>query len=161
VLSSLRCIKNWIAIYYRGLNFPQKAVVLLLLESDAACASLNCHSARKHAVFVSVWCCKCTGDREQILWIYWSPEGCINKWYDKPKCYGCLCKRCGLQLKWSSDFAVSRILAKHSDIQSENTGFKTLWFSPLTRISIYLADKLSGSFTVYSFSMHFVRLSYY
>ena len=90
--------------YCRGLRFPQIAVVHLLLEGGAACTSLNGHSARKCAVLVSVWCCKCTGDREQSLWRYWSPEGCINKWYDKPKCYGCLCKECGPWLKWSSGF---------------------------------------------------------
>jgi hypothetical protein len=94
------------------------------------------------------------------LWRYWSPEGCINKWYDKPKCYSCLCMRCGLWANWSSDFAVSRTLGKDSDIQIKNTGFKTLWFSPLTRISIYLANKFSASFTVSFFSKHCVRLTY-
>jgi len=39
-------------IYYRGLKFPQRAVVLLLLEGDAAYTSLNGHSAGKCAVLV-------------------------------------------------------------------------------------------------------------
>jgi len=34
------------------LNFPNRAVVLLVLESDGACTGLNGHSARKLAVFV-------------------------------------------------------------------------------------------------------------
>ena len=34
-------------ICYRGLKFPHKGVVLLVLESDAACTSFNGHSARK------------------------------------------------------------------------------------------------------------------
>jgi hypothetical protein len=46
---------------------------------------------------------------------------------------------------WGSNEAVtwlylSRNLVKHSDIWSENTSFKTLLFSPLTRISINVAD---------------------
>ena len=111
---------------YRGLKFPQKSVVLLLLESDAACTSLNDRCAWKSALLVLVWCRKSTGDREQHLWSYWSPEGYFKKCYDKAKCYGCLCKKCGLRLKWSSNFAVSRTLAKHSDTQSENPGLRTL-----------------------------------
>jgi len=34
-----------------GNLFPQRAVVLLALDSDAACASLSGHSAIKSAVF--------------------------------------------------------------------------------------------------------------
>jgi len=34
-------------IYYRGLKFPHRAVVLLVLGSDGACTGLNGHSARK------------------------------------------------------------------------------------------------------------------
>jgi len=112
-------------IYYRGLKFPQKAAVILLLERDAACTSLNGHSAGKSAVLVLVWCCKSTVDREQSSWRYWPPEGCNKKWYDKRTVHGCLCK------KWSSDVFVSCNLAKHSDIQSENTRFEMLWFSLL------------------------------
>jgi hypothetical protein len=50
----LRCIKSSIVIFYRGLKFPQRAVILVVLESDAACISLNGHSARKCAVLVLV-----------------------------------------------------------------------------------------------------------
>jgi len=46
-------------IYYRGLKFPQKAMVVVLLESDAACTCLNGHSAGKSAVLVCDDClCK-------------------------------------------------------------------------------------------------------
>jgi len=38
-------------IYYRELRFPQREGVLLL-ESDAACSSLNGHSAGKGAMLV-------------------------------------------------------------------------------------------------------------
>ena len=41
VWRSLRCTKNWIVICYRGQKFPQKAVVHLLLESDATLTSLS------------------------------------------------------------------------------------------------------------------------
>jgi len=40
-----------------------------------------------------------------------------------------------------SDIAVSCTLAKHSDIQSENTRFETLWFSTLTKMSSDVADR--------------------
>jgi hypothetical protein len=40
-------------ICFRGVKFPHKAMVLLL-ESDAACTSLNGHSARKIAELVLV-----------------------------------------------------------------------------------------------------------
>ena len=68
---SLRCIKSWIVIYYRGLKFPHSAVVLLPLVSDGACTGLNGHCARKTAVLILVWCYKARGDREQDLWSYW------------------------------------------------------------------------------------------
>ena len=76
-------------IYYRGLKFPQKEVVLLLPVSDATCASLNGHSARKSAVLIFEWCLKARGDSVQDLWRYWWPEDCIKKWYDKPTGHGC------------------------------------------------------------------------
>jgi len=38
-------------IYYGGCKFTQKAEVLLLLGSDAACTGLNGHSAQKSAGF--------------------------------------------------------------------------------------------------------------
>jgi hypothetical protein len=65
-------------------------VVVLPLESDAACTSLNGHSAWKSALLVLVWCYKATGDREQDLWGYWLPEGCIKQCYGKPAGDGCL-----------------------------------------------------------------------
>ena len=76
--SSLRCIKIWIVIYYRGLKFPHRAAILLVLESDCACTGLNGHCARKTEVLVLVFCYKARGDREQDLWRYWLPEGCIK-----------------------------------------------------------------------------------
>jgi len=88
--SSLRCVKIWIAICYRGINFPHRAAVLLVLESDGACTSLNGHCARKSAMLVLVWCYKATGDREQDLWSYWLPVGCIKQLYDKPTGDGCM-----------------------------------------------------------------------
>ena len=63
---SLRCVKCWIVIYYVVLKCPHIAEVLLPLESDGACTSLNGHSARKSAFLVLVWCYKGSGDREQI-----------------------------------------------------------------------------------------------
>ena len=137
---SLRCNKICIVICYRGLKFPQKALVFLLLDGDAACTSLNGHSAWKCSVLVLVWCCKSTGDKEQCLWRYWPPEGCNKKWYDKPTHYGCFSKKCWLGEQWSSDISVFWNVSKQSNIQSENTRFETLWFSPLTRISIYVVD---------------------
>ena len=91
---SLKCIKIWIMLHYRGLKFPHRAVVLLVLESDVACTGLNGHSARKTEVLVLVWWNKARGEREQELWGYWLPEGCIKQWCDKPSGYGCLCKKC-------------------------------------------------------------------
>jgi len=49
------------------------------------------------------------------------------------------CKKCGLGEQLSTDIAVSWTLVKPSDIQSENIRFKTLWFTPLTRLSIHTA----------------------
>ena len=91
--SSPKCIKFWIVIYYKGLRFPQKAVVLLLLESDGTCTSLNGHSTGKSAVLVLEWCYKAIGDGEQDLQRYSPTEDCI-KWHDKPTGYGCLSKKC-------------------------------------------------------------------
>ena len=93
---SLRCIKSWIVISYRGLKFPHTAVVLLVLESDGACTSFNGHCARKCIVLVLVWCYKARGESEKDLWRYWLHEDCIKQWYDKPSGYGCLSKKCEL-----------------------------------------------------------------
>jgi len=73
-----------------GLKLPQRAVILLVLESDVAYTSLNGHSARKSAVLVLVWCYKATGDREQDLWRL-------------------PLKKCELGGQWSSDVAVYRV----------------------------------------------------
>ena len=78
-------------IYYRGLKFPHRAVVLLVLENDGACTSLNGHSPRKTKVLVLV---RCNKDREQDLYWYRLPEGCIKQWCEKPSGYGCLSKKC-------------------------------------------------------------------
>ena len=107
--SSLRCIKCCIVIYYRGLKFPHRAAVLLVLESDGACTGLNGHCARKSTVLVLVCCYKARGDREQDLWRYWLPEGCIKQWYDRASGYGCHSNKCLKGEQWSSDLAVSRI----------------------------------------------------
>ena len=88
-------------IYYRGLKFPHRAVVLLVLESDGACTGLNGHCARETEVLVLVWCYKARGDREQDLWRYRLPEGCIKQWCDKPSGCGCLSKECEQGEQWS------------------------------------------------------------
>ena len=80
----------WIVIYYRGLKFPQRAVVFLPLEIDAACSHLITHFARKITVLLEAWSYKARCDREQDLWRYWLPERCIKQWYDKPTGHGWL-----------------------------------------------------------------------
>jgi len=59
--SFIRCIRIWIVICYRRLKFPHKALVLLVLESDASCTSFNGHSIRKFAVLV------------YLFWFLWKP----------------------------------------------------------------------------------------
>jgi hypothetical protein len=54
-------------IYYRGLRFPQRAVVLLVLEINATCTGLNGHSAGKCTVLVLKWCYKAIGERELVV----------------------------------------------------------------------------------------------
>ena len=54
-------------IYYRGLKYPHRAAVLLVLESDGACTGLNVRCARKTKVLVLVCCYKARGDREQDI----------------------------------------------------------------------------------------------
>jgi len=72
--SSLRCIKCWIVIYHRGLKYPQRAAVILLLVCDATCTSLNGHCAWKCAVFFFFlsfeWRFKIIGDGKQVFWRY-------------------------------------------------------------------------------------------
>jgi hypothetical protein len=53
-------------ICFRGLRFPQIAVVLLL-ESDAACTCLNGHSAGTSAVLGLEYSYKAIGDGEQVF----------------------------------------------------------------------------------------------
>jgi len=65
-------------------------MVLLPLESDAACTILSGHSARKSTLLVLVWCYKATGDRDQGLWRYWLSEQCIKQRYVKPTGDSCL-----------------------------------------------------------------------
>jgi hypothetical protein len=115
-------------------------VVVLVLESDGACTSLNGHCARKSAGLVLVCYYKARGDREQYLWRYWLSEGCIKQRCDRASGYGCFSSKCLRGEQWSIDLAVSHNLAKHSDIQSGNTRFKMLWLSPLTGIPIDVAD---------------------
>jgi hypothetical protein len=94
---------------------------------------------QEKVVLVLVSCYKAGGDREQDLWRYWLSAGCNKQWYDRASGYGCLNNKCLKGEQWSSDLAVSCTLTKHSDIQSENTSYKT-WLSPLTTIHIDLAD---------------------
>ena len=128
--SSLRCIKILISIYCRGFKFPYRAVFLLPLDS--------------------IILYKATGDSEQDLQRYWPPECCIYQWSDKPTGYGCLYKKCGLWQQQRSDITVSRTLAKHSNIKSDNTRLRLHYShhwpeSPLTwQIAICILCSFSG-----------------
>ena len=51
---------------------------------------------KKSAVLVLVCWYKARCGREQELWGYWLPEGCIKQWCDKRSGYGCLSKKCEL-----------------------------------------------------------------
>jgi hypothetical protein len=137
----------------KGLKFPHRAVVLLVLESDGACTGLNGRSARKCSVLVLVWCYIARGQREQNLQRYKPPEICIKKRYDKPSGYGCPSNKCEQGEQWSNDLAALRALGKHSDIQSENTSFEMLWLSPLTWIHIAIAE-VCVYFTVSVINIH-------
>ena len=114
-------------------------MVLVALESDAACTSLNGHSAWKSALLVLEWCCKAKCDREQDFWRYWLPESCIKQCYDKPTGDGCLCKKCRLGEEWKIEIPVSHTLSTFTDVEYANTSFR-YWFTPLTRLSIHTAD---------------------
>jgi hypothetical protein len=115
-------VKSWIVISYKGLRFSQKTMAVLVLESDAACTCLSGHSA----VLCLVWCCKARDDRKQVLWRYWLLESCIKQWHDKPRCYSCISKKCGLEEEWSSVIPVSRTLPKCTDVQCGNTRFRNI-----------------------------------
>jgi hypothetical protein len=138
--SFLRCVEISIVIYCRGLKFPHRAVVVLVLESNGACTGLNGHCARTSAVLVLVCCYKASGDREHDLWRYWQSEGCIKQRCDRASGDGCQTKKCELWEQWSSDLAICRTLAKHSDIQIENVRCDSLWLSLLTGFHIDKAD---------------------
>jgi len=121
---------------------------------------LNGHCARKSAVLVLVWCYIPTGDREQDLWSYWLPVGCIKQLYDKQTYRWWLHARSvGWGEQWSTDIAVSWNLVKPSDIQGENTSFKMLLFTPLTWISIDVADSYLHPLLLLRSLVHCVRLS--
>ena len=53
-------------IYYRGLKFPHRAEVVLVLERDGACTYLNDNSARKCALLVLVCCNKARGKENRF-----------------------------------------------------------------------------------------------
>ena len=93
--TSIRCIKCWIVIYCRGLKFPQKAMVLLLLE-HLLHVPVWMVTAWKRAVFILEWCFRGRGDSVQDLGMYWLPEGCITMWHDKPTGCDGLIKKCCL-----------------------------------------------------------------
>ena len=158
--SSLRCIKNWVMINCRGLKYPHRAAVLLVLERDSACTGLNGRSARKISVLVLVWCYIAIGEREQDLQRHKPPESCIKKPYDKPSGYGCLSKN----VSRGSNEAVTLLYhvphLKHSGIQ---------WKHKLRNFMIITTDhnphcpsrQLCASFAVSQVCQHFVRLSCY
>ena len=89
--SSLRRIKIRIVVYYRGHKFPHRAVVLLLLESDSACAGLNGHSAVKtkvwqrpsHCVVTNciIYCIQCIHNSiSAVIYIYTHTHTQIKSW---------------------------------------------------------------------------------
>jgi len=125
-LSSLRYIKIWIVMFYRGLKFPHTAVVLLAQETDAACTSLCDHFARrKSTMFVLVWCYEPTCDTEQDLWKYWLPEG----WFSSGSISICVMVASARSMageEWIIDIAVSGTLAKCSDVQYADTRFRNI-----------------------------------
>jgi len=107
-------------ICYRGLKFPQRAVVFLPLETDAACSNLIAHFARKRAVLLEAQLignkvCEGTDFMKAALRSGMTSLQVLVAY-----------KKCGLGEQWSSDTAVSRAFNKHPDIHSENTRFKTL-----------------------------------
>jgi len=113
-------------MFYRGLKFPHRAMVLLALETDAACTSLCGHSARrKSTMFVLVWCYKPTCDTEQDLWKYWLPEG----WFSSGSTSLCVMVASARSMageEWIIDIAVSGTLAKCCDVQYADTRFRNI-----------------------------------
>ena len=140
-LSSLRYIKIWIVRFYRGLKFPHRTVVLLALETGAACTRLCGHSARrKSEMFVLVWCYKPTCDTEQDLWKYWLPEG----WFSSGSTSLCVMVAPARSVAgggmnhwhcciWYLGQVLWCAVCRHK-VQ------KHFWSTPLTRITIDVAD---------------------
>jgi len=62
-------------MFYVGLKFPHRAMVLHVLERCCKYQFKWPLCKKKSAVLVVVWCYKARGDREQDLWKYWLPEG--------------------------------------------------------------------------------------
>jgi len=107
-------------ICYRGLKFPQRAVVFLPLEIDAACSNLFAHFARKSAVLLEAQLignriCEGTDFMKAALRSGMTSLQVLVAY-----------KKCGLWEQCSSNIAVSRAFTKHPNIHSENTRFKTL-----------------------------------
>jgi len=154
-------------ICYRGLRFPQKAVVLLALEEGAAaCTSLNGHCVKwplckkKCSVGFSMMLQSHRWYRIR-LWRYWLPERCIKQWCDKPTGDGYLCKKCGLGEELRSEIAVSRTLSKYPYVQYANTNFRNISDQCHLPDLYWCRRQLCASFTVLQLSVQFVRLSYY
>ena len=68
------------------------------------------------------------------------PESCIKQWYNKPIGDGCLqvVWAEGAMKQWHCCILYLDQVSRHK--KSENTRFETLWLSPLTRLSIDVAD---------------------
>jgi hypothetical protein len=98
------------------------------------------HSARKIVVLFVLWCYKARGDREQDLWMYWSPECCIKHWYDKSGVYFSSAR----SVSWGSNEAVSLLYLvpwpSTLTYRVKTQDSKHSWFTPLMRFSIHTAD---------------------
>ena len=88
------------------------------------------------AILIAQWA-HCCPDCEM-----WNHSTSVHNWryWQQRLGGGYYSKKYELWKQWSIDIAVSCTLTKCSDLQSENTRFKTLWLSPLTRIHIAVAD---------------------
>jgi hypothetical protein len=89
---------------------------------------------------VLLWCYIAPVDREQDLWRYWLPEGCIKQWYDKPTGGGCLQEvwAGGGMKQWHC--CILYIFQVPICIVCKHKVQKHFWSTPLTRISIAVAD---------------------
>ena len=81
--SSLDLLKVELWFVIGEFKFPQRTMVLLALESDAAYNQVKWLLCKKKYSVCLVWCYKTRGNREQDLRSYWQPEGCLKQWYDK------------------------------------------------------------------------------